>query len=334
MNDLDLLRTLHDETPEPSADRLAPGRARLVASYDADTRTSAPARPYLRLGLVAAGTAAVTLAIAAVQTSGGPDRAVLPRTNATAAELERAALLAEAHPDPVPRGDQYMYSDTLQRTGRPGGPWRTYHNYRWSSVDGARNGLYIEHGHKLSSGKPGAKISQPAPSSWFRRIPPCGYAEYAKLPRDPQRLLARLRTEDPAAGGCSMGSPFLADRLTGVLVRPYLPPGLRPAALRALGHLHGVSVRKDVTDASGRPGVGIVVSGSTDVVKGVSPQRYDRLGRSETMIIVDPTTYRYLGSWRTYIEDTGRDGVRPGQTIADWTAVIRTAIVDRPGQRP
>ncbi len=62
-----------------------------------------------------------------------------------------------------------------------------------------------------------------------------------------------------------------------------------------------------MTDAAGRPGVGVVWS----------------LDASQAMLIFDPQTYTYLGT-----STRGIDGQLSG------TALLTTAIVDRVGQLP
>lgn len=57
-------------------------------------------------------------------------------------------------------------------------------------------------------------------------------------------------------------------------------------------------------------------------------------GPSWSVGILDRTTYRYLGERNTYVEDACLDGVRKGEKIVDWTAVVHSGIVDEPGQEP
>lgn len=327
MNDLDLLRTLHAQTPEPPTERLAPGRERLLAACRTDAAESAPPmRPRRlrshawRIGLTGALAAAVTAGVLVVQTTGGPGGGrVLPRADAAAVVLDRAAAAADASPDPVPSGDQYIYTEVLQRSGPPGGPWKTYRNRGWSSVDGTRYGLHYEHGHKMSEGTPGARIPSRTKDGGLI-VPPPGYADFAAMPRDPGRLLVHLRN-DPRFPGRTEPAD-LAEPLEDILSRAVLPPGLRGAAFRALAKLPGTTVRQDVADASGRHGIGLV------------RMRPSEFGPSEDVMILDPRTYRYLGGRRTYVEDVGRDGAGRGQKIVDWTAVTASGIVDRPGLRP
>ena len=327
MNDLDLLRVLHAETPEPSAERLAAGRERLLAACRADAGGLVPPARTRRLrvharriGLIGTVAAAVTtVGLIAQTTAGSGGGHMLTRADAAVVVLDRAAAAADATPDPVPRSDQYIYVEVLQRSGPADGPWKTYRNRGWSSVDGTRYGLYYEHGHRLGAGTPGARI--PARTTQGARIvTPPGYADLAAMPRDPTRLLAYLRNDHRIGGRNEPSDP--AGALEDILSRAILPPGLRGAAFRALAQLPGTTLRQDVADASGRHGIGLVRT------------RLTELGPSEDVMILDPRTYRYLGGRHTYVEDAGRDGVGRGLKIVDWTAVTAYGIVDHPGLRP
>lgn len=102
-----------------------------------------------------------------------------------------------------------------------------------------------------------------------------------------------------------------------------IPPKLA-AALYALLHLLP-GVHFDVgTDLAGRTGLGFYM-----VIDGHYKQE----------IVIDPTTYAFMGEKSVAIEDytlTGTDGTRYIKTgqVLGWDSLLSLAIVDKPGQLP
>ena len=74
MNDLDLVRDLRADVPSPTRERLAPGRARLLASISRRSRPRYARRAVL--AVTAAAAAAVAVAVANGASSGSAARSV------------------------------------------------------------------------------------------------------------------------------------------------------------------------------------------------------------------------------------------------------------------
>lgn len=313
MNELKTLAGLYADLPEPTEERLAPARERLMAEVAGRPAARRPLfrRPATWLAAGALATA-MSVGLMVLTTSGEEKNPVVPRTQAEAA-LVHAAEVAEANPDPVPRMDQFVYSTSVKRNGPPGGPWNSRRLRSWSSVDGRRYGMTIPD-QGMSDGKPGELIETEMPGGG--RMIVWGYPELARLPREPRALINAL-----AKKGSVLPGPNAEQNLFEILSHPVLPPGLRPAAFRALSLIPGIEMRDGVKDAIGRPGVGVL-----------RPRETGR--RSEFIDIYDPKTFRYLGYRNTYVEDVGRDGVKKGEPITDWGARTVHGIVDRPGQKP
>lgn len=93
---------------------------------------------------------------------------------------------------------------------------------------------------------------------------------------------------------------------------------------RALALIPGVRIEQGVSDAAGRSGLGVWLEHAGDT----RPFReYE---------ILDPATYRYLGTRTVWL----RDAFMPGSNEptarkgAVWsTALLSSVIVERPGQR-
>jgi hypothetical protein len=110
-----------------------------------------------------------------------------------------------------------------------------------------------------------------------------------------------------------------AGEMQGVVV----PPRLAASMYRVLQQLPGMHFER-TTDLAGRHGLGFYL-----VLEG-----YYKLE-----LVIDPTTYAYMGSKEVVIRDhamVGTDGtryVKKGHVLG-WAALLGQAIVDKPGQLP
>lgn len=145
MNDLDLVRDLRADVPSPTRERLAPGRARLLASI------SRPSRPrYARRAVLsaaaAAGASAVAVALVVGALSGPATRSapVKPRAirlTLTAQLLSTAAATVAKHPAVRPGPHQWFYTKFVGHDyGQP-----TQSNENWETFDGHRT-AYFQNG--------------------------------------------------------------------------------------------------------------------------------------------------------------------------------------------
>ncbi len=131
---------------------------------------------------------------------------------------------------------------------------------------------------------------------------------FARLPLDPQQLLAQLVEDNPGA----WFGPFAA-AVTA------LRTGLVPAPLRA-------ALYKALT---GLPGVGIGRAANLDGLDCLA--LVHDAGPTRTELMVDPTDGRFAGERDTVRADS-RSGLPTGTVIS--TTAVRTAVVDGPGLRP
>ncbi|WP_433337214.1 CU044_5270 family protein [Spirillospora sp. CA-294931] len=324
MNDLDMLKDLRASTPEITRAASAAARNRLMTEM---TAPSAPARlDFLRgrmaARVVLAGAMGVALAggIAVVQLSGDPDRSVLPGgAVADAAVLgDRAARAAEGAPYTEPRPHQWIYIKA--RNAGPKGDTNTW----WLGVDPARTTtterwLRVD-GHRSVVGS----------QTWTSSDAADTHLLIKRLPTDPDallRVLPGLKNSLPpvdAPAGQSFARMAFGGRgvlsVAAELFQRPLPPKLRAALFRALPRVPGVTLQRNVKDAAGRAGLAFATSPN---------------GWSREMIILDPRTYRILGTYSYATRDkrfSGGDVTRKG-TVLWLTAEQETRVVDKPGER-
>ncbi|WP_328988586.1 CU044_5270 family protein [Kribbella sp. NBC_01245] len=134
----------------------------------------------------------------------------------------------------------------------------------------------------------------------------------AKLPRDPEKLLAQLRA--PGAGPAGRRDSMVLHELRQFLEMPRMPADVRRALLGALALLPNLRVVENVADQSGRIGTAF---------------RYETTDWAIDMI-VDEKTGAYLGQRTANRIEIAYAGP-PG--IVERTSV-QEVIVDGMGQRP
>jgi hypothetical protein len=132
---------------------------------------------------------------------------------------------------------------------------------------------------------------------------------FARLPRDPDALAARLQGENP---GRWFG-PFAAG--VTALRTCLAPADLRAALYAALARLPDVSTAEGVADIDGRLCLALV---------------HDA-GRTRTELLVSPADGQFAGERDTLRIDS-RCGLRAGTVIS--STAVRTAVVDAPGAHP
>ncbi|MFF3442530.1 CU044_5270 family protein [Streptosporangium sp. NPDC002721] len=335
MDDLKTLSGLRADAPEPDADRLRSLRAR-------STGRPRRFRFRFRLGpsLAAVATAAAVAVVAVNGTgwTGGRSAAPVssPPVKVVPVEagivLERAALMAERRERAAePRPDQWMYRKVAVK--QPADTVNDVQEY-WTRYDGTRQ-AFRQNGEEMDM-----RTIEPDPAD--DDLTPRQYAaKLADLPADPDRLLDHVRGDrhwatkpegDPGAGEHPDARAFRVLSLyLGQEVA--MPSDLEAAIFRALARIEGVRTTAGVLDALGRPGIGLTYEAD---VPGDGIQR-DANGRAVTRsyVILDPTTYRYLGSRVDYLEDKmlgGELAFPKGSFYA--TAEVAAGVVDDPGQIP
>jgi hypothetical protein len=131
---------------------------------------------------------------------------------------------------------------------------------------------------------------------------------FARLPLDPQRLLAMLVEDNPG----SWFGPFTA--AVTALRTGLVPAALRSALYKALTGLPGVSVARAV-NLDGLDCMALVHEG----------------GRTTTELMIDPHSGQFAGE-RDTLRGASRSGLPAGTVIS--TTAVGTAVVDGPGLRP
>lgn len=314
MDELRLLREVLPEADGPAPETIAAGRAMLARQNVRTTWWKARRRAVLVVGF-ALGIVTATTVVAAPH--GGLQVA-------NARDLgDRAALAAERAPYTPPRPGQWVYVRSRLASGFDmNAPWKGSEGplvttEMWNRVDG-RAVAYFSNG-KLRVWD----YSAPFPSNprvvFIRGNPPrYSLRNYGTLPTGSAALLRVLRTPYPEQLGPTTDADVFG-QIVGMLGDP-LPPRLRAALFRLLPTLHGVTLLRDTTDVTGRPGVGFAITDDWE----------------RQVIIIDPRTYRYLGMYAYAVKDHHRGGdagtMRKGTRIIS-KALLDNRIVDRPGRR-
>lgn len=260
-------------------------------------RTVTPVR-HRRALLLLAGAAAVAIGLGATAYTvggrtprpAGPPPATL-RNAAVVQELNRAASVVEKGRDVRPLPHQWLYVKTVFRDTRPGRkasrqpPMET-----WTRFDGRRVAT-MENVLK----PPRLTFMTIDPSKeGDDRTPAQEYADLRAMPADPDALLAQIQHKVDTVDRpreVKLGAPWTEEdrddwtfrHLMGILdTQVPVPPRLQAAVYRATAKIPGVRTEQNVVDAMGRRGLAV---GRESVRVGLLDQ-----------IILDPHTYRYLGT--------------------------------------
>ncbi|MBN3928489.1 CU044_5270 family protein [Streptomyces verrucosisporus] len=328
MDEMTRVRDFRADAPTPDRARLAPGRQRLL---DAAGHRARPRRLRAdwRLAVAGAAVAVTAAALAGSQlVGGGADTAAPPAASSVrphadladaATVLRRAADTVEQLPDPEPRDGQWTYIKTRQGAAENGGYQEPSTQESWYRYDDP----------EFENWKEGDDHS---PRERFRFL--------ASLPEDPEKVLERIRWFYPSNGARpSDDAPEAPDdahhyRAAGVLIKSYPMAHQGLARLyRALATVDGVKVVDHlVEDAAGRDAIALYFEDG-----GKGPAGFPA---TRDLLLIDPTTYTYLGTRSTVAEDFSEElpdgtehGMREGQVLWD-TAILRTALVDAEGRRP
>jgi hypothetical protein len=336
--DIALVRRARPDDPPHDPAVKARAWARLHAEFDAPPaprRRTLSRRVAWRLaatGVVAVGAAAAVVAIQIGRSA--PQKAPQAGRYPTVWTLELAAQAVEKQTVPRPRADQWVYSPELRSYAMaPGNQIRMLRGKvkveTWWRFDGTRIAESTQGGKLYTKRvlRPGEKIHPPVhepginggyvsgPGIW--RSSPRGLYDYvAKLPTEPDALLAKIR-HDTKDAGHDVSTFGRIEQILGD--DKLIPPKANAALYRALAKISGVTVVPGVKDFAGRLGVAVT--------------RTEQGNRIE--IILDPGTYRYLGTRTVAAKDqtNGQKVIfRAGQVLND-TADLAFRVVDQPGQR-
>jgi len=339
MNDLDLVRTVLDEVPEPAPARLAAGRARLIAAAAepvARRRASWTAKrlllPASLTAVAAAAMAAVLVAVLAGQpAAGGSPRAGAGTTQSAdlmAKVLAAAARAVASEPVTEPKPGQWIFDRVVEaRTGQ-----RAQASDSWITFNGAKSAYPITEGPLPAGAPPGPG----ALAAFDHNITPMtAYNALAALPASPAALLAAVDAELARTGetffgvaGWATARPqrefaWLAQLLWNAAFFA-APPSALAAVYRAIATIPGVAVNQRVTDAAGRPTIGI-----TDTLAQADDRAFTAF-QGQNEILLNPATYQPVGLIWRYLADNFKPA---GGWLTDSLAIIQAAEVSGPGQR-
>ncbi|HWS39400.1 MAG TPA: hypothetical protein VN408_42480, partial [Actinoplanes sp.] len=209
MDEITLVRELGDETPLPSAHRLATARRALMSEVAPTTKKN---RRWA--GLLTAAAVAAVAAVTIPQFATTPTAQPAPAPSAVeltpvAAFLNQAAVTAEREKDVVPRGDQYLYLRVIESDGTV--------SEAWLSIDGKHD----------SKGR-----NQDGVYEVFRGPPESRY--FPDMPTDPQAMTVWIKKYVKARTG-SDGLDAVT-KFIGVLPTTiWMRPAQRAAFYRAIG---------------------------------------------------------------------------------------------------
>ncbi|MEV4598338.1 CU044_5270 family protein [Amycolatopsis sp. NPDC049253] len=288
MDELQLVRDRAVDVPLPDLAELGAARARLLAAAANESRRKTAKRRWqagaATLGLAAAVTAVVSFA----PTGDGP--LTPPRAAADPARvLHGAAAQALKLPDTPPRPDQFVYVKTQ---------YANSNREAWISADGKHDGYVKQDGRTLTlpgcvDGKYRVEgANNPAANGTEE---PCVVtpAYRTDLPTTADAMFGYLNKNHSGDAGDANAMGKDVQLLAG---EAYLPPRTKAALFEAAAEMPGLQAVDHVTDAAGRPGVGITWPGH-----GVT-------------LVFDAKTYAYRGTTQG--------------------AVVGYGIVDHVGQLP
>lgn len=233
-------------------------------------------------------------------------------TSASAAEL-LARVAAVSAAQPVPRNDQYIYTEATGVTPvsrQPGSDKTTrYTTQSWSPVDGKGGDLIHQQPCQRVPGGPDG-LGPLACASRMGPIQilgdgafPATYAAARGLPASARQLGTYLK-DLPFTGG----SPTVWGDLTALLqFVPVLPPKVAAAVFTLASQQPRITLRH-TTDAAGRPGIGISQTGD----------------RSHLQLIFNPSTYQLEGISSSDLIMTPVNPVAGAYSMA----ILHTAIVN------
>lgn len=245
--------------------------------------------------------------------------------SASASEIfHLAADAARQQPELTARPDQYVFMESLAtfRDLPDSGPYRTTRNQLWQSAGGV---AYTQARYRPESDPNGwgelmvLREEDPAdPEKKLDVFPTPAY--HGDLPTDPDELLRYLREHpvdlhlpEGADEKAVYGSESMPYTTARSMLQGYVPPRALAALFELLARQPGaVVISGDVVDAAGRHGVAIRMPG---VIGGNDDFLFDR------------DTHVFLGT-RASVVRNGKE------SMYGAVAVLRIAIVDRPGQLP
>jgi hypothetical protein len=332
MDEMTLLEDFRAAVAPPSEAVLARARAGMTdgargLAYPGRRRLHRP-RTRGKLTLTGlAGLAAATAVAVALATAGSGGEVAPATASLVVKELAyRAAAAAAAAPAVAPGQWVYWQEKRLAHADL----LDTYEV--WTTAD-ATKAAYLSQGKVTAvpcpgpDGKPASAcqyVGQPiilhfghkdSTGELVQRMP-VSYASLGSLPRDPAAL-GRYLASLPLPGFRT--APVREFEIIKELLTTYvMPPALTAELYRALGAIPGVTVDRHATDIAGRHGTGLRIT--------LPPSKYKVFDE----LILDSKTFAVMG--QQIVFGPGRPAKVSGIVLG--TAVLKSALVSGPGQRP
>lgn len=316
MNDLDLMERFRANAAPADPETLAQARASMFRADTGAARRprstmfrAGPAsarRPRVGIFRVAPGRPPARRMWQLVPTAGVAVAAIVAAVAISASAPPPAATSASAPTPPAatsPDAGQVLRLaavETRQDSAVPARPGQFVFQETKYSHFGVQAWLSVDGSRPgVVRPLPGVKIFLTQPNN---EVVPSVAAYRRDLPTDPAAMRRYLYAGHPGDDSKAWGT------VTLLLWHTYLPPASEAALFEAASAIPGTTVQPGQIDPVGRPAIAVSRSG-----KGT---RFE--------LLFDPATYRYLG-FRT----VGTDG-----TTLTYSALLRTAIVDKVGQLP
>jgi hypothetical protein len=336
VDELTLLRTVHEDVADPSPEVLDRGRRTLVEHIGSRPPKKRPHRGLKRAGWISGSTIAVagvaaTLMLSNVVGLAGWRGGAEP---AAAAALSDAAAAAIKTSDPVVGAGQYLMVKTQavyaavgdNRTGQGAAYLATQDGQMYVPADHNDDWVWVRDpstvaetfgpaSERAAAAAANSRSTTPeviraAKGAWYNGRP----TEWGfdNLPRDPQQLLNYIYRVTAGAGVSPDGEAlvFIADTLrTGVV-----PAGLRAALYEAVAGIPGVTITDRTATLDGRTGIAF----GRDEGNGLRQE-----------IIIDPDTGLLIGEREVLLRGGVLPGVPAGESMG-WTAVTTTVVDSAP----
>jgi hypothetical protein len=261
-----------------------------------------------------------------------PARSSQSAASLTARVLATAAKTVASEPATEPGPHQWIYYRTVDATNGK----ITGYDDEWITFDGIDTAYYGNPGQLVTHQVPGDGYPTPpsgtsALQAWDdTAVPLTAYRALASLPTSTSALLAAVDKELTATGETTFGITGQATTTSrkefawlGQLIwNAYAaaPPSALAAVYQAIATIPGVTVNQNLTDADGRPAIGITDDGGAVEIL-LSPQTYQPVG------------INLAGPSPKVKAVKGKKGVVPTGTEVQSIAYLRIAEVGGPGQK-
>lgn len=332
MDELTLLRTVHEDSADPTPEMLDQRRRALIEHIGSRRPRNQSHRALKRTGLIGGSTIAAAAIVAALVLTnvvglagwrGGAEPAA-------AEALGDAAAATIKTSDPVVGPGQYLkvstqavYSvDGDDGTGHGAAYLATQNGQIYVPADHSNDWVWVRDpsnvvrtfgpaSERAAAADEGAsntpEVIRAAKGAWYNGKPT--EWDFGNLPRDPQQLLNYIYRVTAGTGVSADGEAlvFIADTLrTGVV-----PADLRAALYKAAAGIPGVTITDRTATLDGHTGIAF----GRDEGNGLRQE-----------IIIEPSTGLLIGEREVLLRDGVLPGVPAGESMG-WTAVT-TSVVD------